>query len=165
MIDGLPDPLPADPDARLALIGRVMIDRVGATIPSFIARSVERIIDAWGRLDHEQRIASVRAAGASAPGAQERIVGALTAEILRPAHDQRYTPLELVSDVVAEPTAILAALGIPPVVRDARDESIHPEDRYDLTPRSLADLGDPDLGPLQLAWGLAKHEALRASSA
>ena len=37
--------------------------------------------------------------------------------------------------------------GVPPVVRDPFDERAWPEDRYDLVPRTLGDLGDPELGP------------------
>jgi hypothetical protein len=58
--------------------------------------------------------------------------------------------------------AVLAAAGIPPVERDEFLERSFPDDAYGVTPASLADLGDPDLGPLQLAWGLAKARALRA---
>jgi hypothetical protein len=52
---------------------------------------------------------------------------------------------------------------VPPVVRDEFDVRAWPDDRYSLVPRTLADLGDPDLGPLHLAWGLAKAAALRAT--
>jgi hypothetical protein len=59
-------------------------------------------------------------------------------------------------------TAVLEAAGIPPVERDEFAERMFPDDRYDVTPATLADLGDDDLGPLQLAWGLAKAKVLRA---
>jgi hypothetical protein len=48
------------------------------------------------------------------------------------------------------------------VQRDPFDERMLPEDRYDLAPRTLGDLGDPELAPLHLAWGLAKAEVLRS---
>ena len=61
-----------------------------------------------------------------------------------------------------EPTAVLAAAGIPPVERDGFDERAWPDDRYGLVPHTLGDLGDPDLAPLMLAWGMAKAAVLRA---
>jgi hypothetical protein len=70
--------------------------------------------------------------------------------------------LEVVRTAVREPTGVLERAGVPPVVRDTFDERSWPDDRYGLVPRTLGDLGDPDLGPLQLAWGLAKAKVLRA---
>ena len=75
---------------------------------------------------------------------------------------QRATPLELVRGAVREPTAVLRAAGVPPVVRDDFEERAWPDDRYGLTPRAAGDLGDPELGPMLLAWGLAKSAVVRA---
>ena len=72
------------------------------------------------------------------------------------------TPLQIVRMLVAAPTAVLRDAGVPGVVRDAFEERAFPEDEYDLSPRTLSDLGDPDLGPQLLAWGLAKAAVLRA---
>ena len=77
--------------------------------------------------------------------------------------EQRTTPLQIVRGLVAAPTAVLAAAGVPGVVRDAFEERAFPDDEYDLVPRTLGDLGDPDLGPLLLAWGIAKAAVLRAA--
>ena len=70
--------------------------------------------------------------------------------------DQRATPLEVVRSAVREPTAVLRAAGVGAVVRDDFDERHLPDDVYDLAPRAVGDLGDPELGPQLLAWGLAK---------
>jgi hypothetical protein len=75
---------------------------------------------------------------------------------------QSATPLEIVRGAMREPTDVLRAAGVPPVVRDAFAERAWPDDRYALVPTTLGDLGDPELGPLQLAWGLAKTKVLRA---
>ena len=62
--------------------------------------------------------------------------------------------------IVVEPTALLRDLGVPEVVRDAFDERAHPDDVYDLAPRTLGDL-EPELGPELLVWGMAKAKVLR----
>lgn len=157
----LPDELPADPDTRLEFVGALVADRVEAAIPGYIVTSVTRIVDAWGRLDNPARIAARSAAAECAPAVAERTGADLRAQLAQPASKQRQTPLEITARIIVEPTAILRDLGIPPVARDPADAARQPDDFYDLVPRALADLGDPDLGPLQMAWGLAKHEALR----
>ena len=75
--------------------------------------------------------------------------------------EQRATPLEVVRTAYREPTALLHEVGVPPVVRDAFDERAWPDDVYGLVPRTLGDLGDEHLGPLHLAWGLAKAAVVR----
>jgi hypothetical protein len=62
---------------------------------------------------------------------------------------------------VSEPTEVLRAAGVPPVVRDEFAARSVPYDDYGMAPVTLSDLGDPDLGPLQLAWGFAKAMAIR----
>ena len=66
---------------------------------------------------------------------------------------QRPTPLEIVRSAYREPTAVLAAAGIPPVERDEFAERAWPDDTYGLVVHGLGDLGDEDLAPLQMAWG------------
>ena len=75
---------------------------------------------------------------------------------------QRATPLQIVRALVFAPTGVLRDAGVPGVVRDAFEERAFPDDEYDLSPRTLSDLGDPDLGPQLLAWGLAKAAVLRS---
>ncbi|HEY5012653.1 MAG TPA: hypothetical protein VIK61_08100 [Acidimicrobiia bacterium] len=130
--------------------------------PGWVVSSVTRIVDAWGRLGPEQRAAAVAAAEATAGPATERVVATLHDLFARDAAEQRTTPLQVVRGLVAAPTAVLRSAGVPGVVRDAFEERAFPDDDYDLAPRTLGDLGDPDLGPLLLAWGLAKAAVLRA---
>jgi hypothetical protein len=66
---------------------------------------------------------------------------------------------------VREPTEVLRGAGVGAVTRDEFDERHQPDDVYDLTPHAVGDLGDPELGPLLLAWGLAKARALRSRAA
>jgi hypothetical protein len=123
---------------------------------------VTRLVDAWGRLDSEQRSAAIEAAEAAAGPAVASVVTALRELFALDPAQQRTTPLQVVRSLVATPTAVLLAAGVPGVVRDAFEERAFPDDEYDLVPRTLGDLGDPDLGPLLLAWGIAKAAVLRA---
>jgi hypothetical protein len=130
--------------------------------PGWVVSSVSRIVDAWGRLDAEQRAAAIAAAEVAAGPATERVVATLRDLFARDPAEQRTTPLQVVRGLVAAPTGVLRSAGVPGVVRDAFEERAFPDDDYDLAPRTLGDLGDPDLGPQLLVWGLAKAAVLRA---
>jgi len=120
------------------------------------------IADAWGRLDAESRARLDADAVVAGGTATARVEASLRAFFATPPADQRTTPLEIVRTATREVTEVLAAAGIPPVERDAFAERAFPDDLYDVTPATLADLGDDELGPLQLVWGLAKAKVLRA---
>ena len=123
------------------------------------------IADAWGRLDTDSRARLDAAAIAAGDAATARVVAALRDFFATPPTEQRTTPLELVRTATHDVTGVLAAAGIPPVERDAFAERAFPDDLYDVIPATLADLGDDELGPLQLVWGLAKAKVLRADPA
>jgi hypothetical protein len=123
---------------------------------------VTRLVDVWGRLGERERAAAIAEAEAAAAPAVASVVAELLALFAADPAQQRTTPLQIVRRLVATPTAVLRAAGVPGVVRDAFEERAFPDDDYDLVPRTLGDLGDPDLGPLLLAWGLAKAAVLRA---
>ena len=57
---------------------------------------------------------------------------------------------------------MLAAAGVPPVERDPFDTRSFPDDVYALVPQSLADLGDDDLAPMLMVWGIGKSKVLHA---
>lgn len=78
---------------------------------------------------------------------------------------QSATPLQVVRSLRREPTLVLRAAGMPPVERDAFDERTLPDDEFGLAPRTLGELGDPDLAPLHLAWGVGKATVIRARAA
>jgi hypothetical protein len=120
------------------------------------------IADAWGRLDAETRARLDADAVVAGDAATARVVASLREFFATPPADQRSTPLEIVRTATRDVTEVLSAAGIPPVERDEFAERAFPDDRYDVTPATLADLGDDELGPLQLAWGLAKAKVLRA---
>jgi hypothetical protein len=148
--------------AMLAETGTAIVAGVAREAPGWVAESVVRLLDAWGRADAFTRERAIEAAVPAGGRAARRVVERLRALLATDPADQRETPLEIVRTLYVEPTEVLVAAGVPPVVRDAFDERAWPEDRYDLVPRTLGDLGAPDLGPLHLAWGMAKATVLRA---
>ncbi|HXW31822.1 MAG TPA: hypothetical protein VEJ21_01925 [Acidimicrobiales bacterium] len=153
-------------DRRLAQIGAQLADAVIATVPAWVEHSVVRVLDAFdaagSRLDSEgdraEALARARRAGEEASA---ELAGPLQHLLASDVDDQWTTPLVLVRQLVAFPTAVLAGAGVPPVERDRFAEQHFPDDRYGLTPASLAVLGE---GPadLALAWGAAKAAAHRA---
>jgi len=148
----------------LAEAGDAIVAGVERELPSWVRREVARILDAWGRIGASERGDAERAAAVAGEAAARRVVAALRALFAADVSEQRATPLEIVRTAYREPTAVLAAAGVPPVERDAFDERAWPDDRYGLVPRTLGDL-DEDLAPLQLVWGMAKSKALRARDA
>jgi len=131
-------------------------------LPGWVERSVRRILDAWGRTPPDAREHAERAAADAGRAATTRVVGELRALFALDPEAQRSTPLEIVRGAYREPTEVLAAAGIPPVERDEFGERAWPDDTYDLVVHGLGDLGDDDLAPLQMVWGLAKAKVLRA---
>jgi hypothetical protein len=150
-----------DPRARLAAAGAAIIAGVERSGPDWAVRQVDRVLDAWGRVPAAERDAVRADAARAGRAAAMRVADALRILLARDPMEQTATPLEIVRTLVVEPTAVLRALGVPDVVRDPFDERSHPDDRYDLSPRTLGDL-DPALGPELLVWGVAKSAVLRA---
>ncbi|HEX6310329.1 MAG TPA: hypothetical protein VF152_01740 [Acidimicrobiia bacterium] len=147
--------------ARLDETGEAILVGVERCLPGWVEREVERILDAWGRVPATARDRARRDARAAGRAATDRVLHGLRTLFAAAPAEQRATPLEIVRGAYREPTQLLRDLGVPPVERDAFDERAWPDDRYGLVPRSLADIGDESLGPLLLAWGLAKARAIR----
>ena len=131
-------------------------------LAGWVERSVAHILDAWGRTPPDARVRAERDALVAGRVATERVTAELSALFALDPDDQRATPLELVRSAYREPTAVLASVGVPPVERDDFAERAWPDDTYGLVIHGLGDLGDEELAPYQLAWGLAKAKVLRA---
>jgi hypothetical protein len=160
-----PPQIPAIDEAtalqRLAEASAALLDGVRLAVPAWAGRSADFLLSAWGGLDADRRrqvAANAREAGERAAG---RVAGELAELLALDPEEQRATPLEIIRSAVAEPTAVLAAAGLPDVVRDPFDERAWPDDRFGLVPRTLRDL-DPDLAAVHFAWGIAKAAVLRA---
>jgi hypothetical protein len=141
----------------------MIVAGVAEQLPSYLQAGAARVLDAWGRLTPDARSRVDDDLAAAVRAATDRVVGDLRALLEADPPAQRATPLQVVRDAVREPTAVLADAGLPDVVRDHFEERSFPLDRYGLAPRTFADLGDDELGPAQLAWGMAKAAVLRAS--
>ncbi len=147
--------------ARLAEASTALVEGVDRALPAWAARAADALLTAWGGVDadrHQEVVADAREAGERAARRVAAELGELLA--LDPA-EQRATPLEIIRSAVAEPTEVLAAAGLPDVVRDPFEEQAWPDDRFGLVPRTLRDL-DPDLAAIHFAWGVAKASVLRA---
>ena len=148
---------------RLAEASKALIERVPPALPAWAARAADALLSAWGGLEANQQkhvVEEARRAGERAAGRVAEELRELLA--LDPA-EQRATPLEIIRGAVMEPTAVLAAAGVPDVVRDPFEEQAWPEDRFGLVPRTLRDV-DLDLAAIHFAWGVAKAAVLRASA-
>jgi hypothetical protein len=159
------DDPPDDEQHGLALLHEAsdaILVGVERELSGWVERSVTRILDAWGRTPPDARERAERDAVEAGATATRRVVAELRALFARDPAEQRSTPLELVRHAYREPTAVLARAGIPPVERDDFAERAWPDDAYGLVVHGLGDLGDEDLAPMQMVWGLAKAKVLRA---
>jgi hypothetical protein len=143
------DPVDASALTRYAT---ALADGIEAAIGPWVLASVDR--RAGGR--------DLREVAAPAAEGARRAVGPAVRDLLaRDVEQQPTTPLALVRSAVRFPTQVLADAGVDPVGRDPLATAAFPDDLYDLTPGSLADL-DPDLVEAGIVWGAAKaHTILR----
>ena len=158
---------PERPDEAAALerlhdAGEAIVDGVERCLPGWVIAAVDRLLDAWARATAEQVAAARAAARDAGPAVAERIGAELRELFALDPSEQRVTPLQVVRGAVREPTAILASAGVAAVDRDPFEARAFPDDRYGLVPNALGDLGDPELSPLLLVWGMAKAAVLRA---
>jgi hypothetical protein len=151
----------ADPDALMAEAAQRIVAGVDAHAAEWVVQQVTRILDAWGRLDEQARVDTLVRAHEAGEAARARVVGELEVLFAQSPGDQRSTPLEIVRQLRREPTGVLAAAGVPAVVRDAYDERAFPDDLYGIVPMAINELGDDELGGALLAWGIGKSRALR----
>jgi len=121
-----------------------LADAIEGALPGWVERSVARRLHGDPELDGPT-IERVLAAAADAGRAL------LDADI----DEQPTTPLALVRAAVSYPGTVLTAAGVPPARRDDTQVRLFPDDVYDLTPASFADV-DPELAEPGLAWGVAK---------
>ena len=138
--------------AALAGYAAALADGIEAALAGWVEASVTRLLVAYrGTITGDEREAAARAGAEAASEVGARVRRLLEADI----DAQRTSPLAVARSAVRFPTEVLAAAGVPPVVRDAFAERQFPDDVYDLAPATFDDL-DPRLHDPALAWGAAK---------
>jgi hypothetical protein len=145
-------------DEALGEYGVALADAVDEVIGRWVERSVEVVLAAWQQAttpDADVATAARAAARDAGAAARAEVMPALRALLAQDVDDQRVNPLTLLRRAVRFPTGVLAAVGVPPVVRDGFDERAFPDDVYGLTPATFADI-DPSLHEPGLEWGAAK---------
>ena len=147
-------------DAEEAILRGV--ERLG---PQWVDRTVRSVLDRANDVDDVTRSAALANTAAAGRAATDRVLAALRALFSVDPAAQHATPLEIVRSLRREPTQLLAEAGISPVDRDQYETRSFPDDVYGIVPRSLAELGDDELGHQMLAWGIGKTTVLRARSA
>ncbi len=132
--------------------GAALAGAVEAALPGWVERCVARIMTAYAGTVPEAVAAAARQAGEAARDEVGARVRALLAEDV---DAQRTNPLAVLRSAVRYPTAVLAAAGVPPVVRDEFAERAFPDDVYDLSPATWGDV-DESLNEPGLVWSAWK---------
>jgi len=151
--DDAPHPLDDPGDAAsLARYAAALADGIEEAIPGWVDRSVRSVLADQGIAVDEALAARIDEAGraAQAQGA-DQARQLLAADV----DDQAGNPLSVLRGLVGHATAVLASAGARPVRRDEFSERNFPDDVYELTPASFADV-DPALREPGIVWGAAK---------
>lgn len=148
---------PSNDDDLYARCAEDLAAAVEAALGPWVERSVRRVADEW-RPGEGERLAddAHRAAEAAVAEIAPRVRSLLALDV----DDQPTGPLAILRSAVVHPTSVLVEAGVPPVERDEFAVDRFPEDLYDLTPGSFADLDESVREP-GLRWGAAKaHRVL-----
>lgn len=129
-----------------------LADGIEAALPRWVVRCVRDVMVAW---QGDVPLPVAEAASAAGETAAREVGAAVRRLLAADIDEQRTTPLQLIRGAVRYPTGVLAAAGAPPVVRDDFAVSAFPEDVYDLSPASWAEV-DPALTEAGIAWGASK---------
>lgn len=150
-----------DPADAAALAAHA--DALAGAVDAALADWVERVVrERWAQWRGEAVPAEVVAA-AQVAGARARaeVMPRLWELLVTDVDAQRSNPMAVIRLATRHPTAVLRDAGVPPMHRDADARRLFPDDLYDLTPASFADL-HPSVHEPGLVWGAAKaHVVLR----
>lgn len=145
-------PTLADDEVSLARYAAALADICTSIVPQWFRRLVE---------DRAPGLVEVDAVADEIDRAAAVVAAELRQLLSLDIADQQIGPLEILRRAVHFPTQILAAAMVPAVGRDEFSTANFPDDIYNLTPASFADI-DPALHEPGLMWGAAKaHVHLR----
>ena len=132
---------------------RALADGIEAALPGWVIRCVERVMAGRpGGMTPDTR----RAAGGGRVGCPGYRRAPPSGPSSRPTSTSSAPPRSaFLRQAVRYPTEVLQEAGVAPVRRDPFAERAFPDDLYDLSPASLADV-DPALTDLGIRWGAAK---------
>ena len=128
---------------------QALADAIDAVLPDWVERCVR------SRLNEPLPDGVVAATATAGEQARLDVGGAVRRLLDADIDEQRVSPLELLRGAVRYPTEVLRGAGAPGVERDDFSRSRFPDDDYDLTPATWADV-DPSLVDVGIAWGAAK---------
>jgi hypothetical protein len=134
---------------------RALYESVVAAVPGWIERSISHVLAQTGTEGGPDLAKAVTEAGLRA---EAQVGPALMALLDADIDEQHTTPLSIVRGAVRQATEILQGAGVAPPARDEARRRLFPDDLYDLSPASLAEV-DPALTEPGLMWGAHKAMA------
>lgn len=145
-------------EQRFRAIGAELVSAVERSVPSWIVSLVlDRVERAGAHADEALRSAAEEAGASAAAEVGSRLRQLLALDL----DAQDTSPLAVVRTAASHAHGVLAEAGIPAPERDPFVLATFPDDTYDLSPASWADI-DPSLHELGLTWGAAKAFVFKA---
>jgi hypothetical protein len=138
-------------DPRAALLAAV-----DASIAAWVVRCVQQVAGRELGMVPEQL---QRAAEQAADMARVEVTDAMRALLDTDVDSQRTNPLAILRDAVRFPTRVLAAADVPAPHRPDFARHAFPDDLYDLSPATWADV-DPALYEPGIVWGAWKAKVV-----
>ncbi len=136
--------LPEDPPFAL-------LTAASAAVPVWLTMCVRRVAEAQGLEMVSLEESTLTMVERTATETLSRLAALLGTDV----DEQRANPLDILRDAIGGPTAVLRAAGAQPVARDRFAEERFPNDVFDLTPATWADIDESLVEP-GLTWGAWK---------
>lgn len=146
----------AEDEAVLASYALNLSAEVRRLVPVWVRQAIARLA-----AGHASDSAIVEAGDRAVHQCEQRVLAPMDKLLMTDIDSQTSNPLSLLRGAAELPTEQLQLLGVPVVQRDRFAIERFPDDVYDLTPASFADIG-AELHEPGLVWGAAKaHVHLR----